>query len=389
MAVALSGGMDSAVAAVLLSQQGYQPLGVHLRLSEHGPPAGHLTALAAALGLRLTFVDLRQEFASRVVDYFIAEYARGRTPIPCVQCNAAIKFGRLWELLRAEGLNRLATGHYARLQTAADGTLGLYRGVDRHKDQSYFLSRLPRELLPHLLFPLGEMTKTQVRRRYQELGLPANADCPESVELCFIPQGRYQDFIRARRGPGTPGELVDLQGRSLGRHRGLEHYTVGQRRGLGVAYAEPLYVVRVEPATNTVWVGGEADLSGCDLVARELTWVDAPPRGPLSCEARIRSRAPEAEALVIPLADGRVKVAFAQPQRAIAAKGRDFIAGKSHRAARSRRIWPRLIARKTSMLPIPTARRSGRRWHWRRNTAEPHWEEGLPSIQGKKSPHAP
>ena len=204
VAVALSGGVDSAVAAALLSRPGQRPLGVHLRLSDGGPPGAHLAALARGLDLRLTIVDLREEFARQVVDYFVAEYTRGRTPNPCVQCNASIKFGRLWELLRAQGLTRLATGHYARLQTAADGDLGLFRGADRRKDQSYFLSRLPRELLPHLLFPLGELTKTEVRRRYRELGLPVEAR-PESVELCFIPQGRYQDFIRARRGPGHPG----------------------------------------------------------------------------------------------------------------------------------------------------------------------------------------
>ncbi|MCX5893107.1 MAG: tRNA-specific 2-thiouridylase, partial [Deltaproteobacteria bacterium] len=233
VAVALSGGVDSAMAAALLLQQGLRARAVHLRLCDHGPPLQHLQALARGLGLDLTFIDLREEFTRRVVDYFVAEYSRGRTPNPCVRCNAAIKFGRLWELLRVEGVTRLATGHYARLQAAADGAPGLYRGLDRSKDQSYFLSRLPRELLPHLLFPLGELTKIEVRRRYHELGLPVNDHCPESVELCFIPQGSYPDFIQARRGPGLPGDLVDLQGRFLGRHKGLEHYTVGQRRGLG------------------------------------------------------------------------------------------------------------------------------------------------------------
>ena len=318
VAVALSGGMDSAVAAALLSRQGCQPLGVHLLLSEQGPPAGHLTALAEGLGLRLTFVDLRQEFARRVVDYFDSEYARGRTPNPCVQCNAAIKFGRLWELLRAEGLNRLATGHYARLQTAADGALGLYRGVDRRKDQSYFLSRLPRELLPNLLFPLGEMTKTEVRRRYRELGLPVNADCPESVELCFIPQGRYQDFLRARRGPGTPGELVDLQGRLLGRHRGLEYYTVGQRRGLGIPAREPYYVVEICPETNRVVLGYKDEVRSPGLLAGRINWLIEPPAQELEAQAVIRYRHPGVAARIAPLSATAARVIFAAPQSAVA-----------------------------------------------------------------------
>jgi tRNA-uridine 2-sulfurtransferase len=318
VAVALSGGMDSAVAAALLIQQGCQPLGVHLRLCDHAPPAGHLAALARGLGLRLREMDLRPEFARLVVDYFVAEYSRGRTPNPCVQCNATIKFGRLWELLRAEGLNRLATGHYARLRTAADGTLGLYRGVDRRKDQSYFLSRLPRELLANLLFPLGELTKTEVRRRYRELGLPVNPDWPESVELCFIPQGRYPDFIRARRGPGTPGELVDLKGRTLGRHRGLEHYTVGQRRGLGIPAREPYYVAEIRPETNRVVLGYKDEVRSPGLVAGRINWLIEPPAQALEAQAVIRYRHPGVAARITPLSAAEAQVIFAAPQMAVA-----------------------------------------------------------------------
>ncbi len=318
VAVALSGGMDSAVAAALLLQQGYRMLGVHLRLSEHGPPAGHLAALAQGLGLPLQELDLRQEFAQRVVDYFVGEYSRGRTPNPCVQCNAAIKFGRLWEWLAAEGLDRLATGHYARLQTAADGALGLYRGLDRGKDQSYFLSRLPRQLLPHLLFPLGELTKAEVRRRYRELGLPVSEDCPESVELCFIPQGRYQDFIRDRCGPGIPGELVDLKGRLLGRHRGLEHYTVGQRRGLGVPAPEPYYVVEILPETNRVVLGRRDELRSPGLITRDINWLIDPPAREWEAQAVIRYRHAGVAARIIPRGRGGVQVIFATPQSAVA-----------------------------------------------------------------------
>jgi tRNA-specific 2-thiouridylase len=318
VAVALSGGVDSAVAAALLLRQGLQPRGVHLRLCDVGPQAGHLQALAQGLGLRLTEIDLREEFARRVVDYFVAEYFRGRTPNPCVRCNAAIKFGRLWELLQAQGVTHLATGHYARLQASADGAPGLYRGLDRRKDQSYFLSRLPRELLPHLLFPLGEMTKTEVRRRYQELGLPVNDLCPESVELCFIPQGSYQDFIRARRGPGTPGDLVDLQGRLLGRHRGLEHYTVGQRRGLGVPAREPYYVAAISPETNRVVLGHQQEILSPGLVAVELNWLIDPPTGELEAQAVIRYRHPGVAARITPLSPTAARVIFAIPQSAVA-----------------------------------------------------------------------
>ena len=195
----------------------------------------------------------------------------------------------------------------------ADGTLGLFRGVDRRKDQSYFLSRLDRELLPYLLFPLGELTKTEVRRRYRELGLPVNPHCPESVELCFIPQGSYQDFIRARRGPGVPGELVDLQGRVLGQHRGLEHYTVGQRRGLGVPAREPYYVAAILPETNRVVLGSKAEIMSPGLRADRVNWLITPPDGELEAPAVIRYRHPGVAARITPKGAGEVEVVFASP----------------------------------------------------------------------------
>jgi tRNA-specific 2-thiouridylase len=310
--------MDSAVAAAWLIRQGLRPGGVHLRLSDAGPPPAHLEALGRGLGLDLRIVDLRAEFSSQVLDYFVAEYSRGRTPNPCVRCNAAIKFGSLWTLLQAEGVNRLATGHYARLQTAADGALGLFRGVDRHKDQSYFLHRLPRRLLPNLIFPLGGLTKTEVRRHYAELGLPVSPDCPESVELCFIPQGRYRDFIRTRRGPGTPGELVDLEGRILGRHRGLEHYTVGQRRGLGIPAREPYYVAEILPETNRVVLAYKQEILASGLTADRVNWLIDPPAAELEAQAVIRYRHPGAPARITLLSASQVRVIFATPQAAVA-----------------------------------------------------------------------
>ena len=191
VAIALSGGVDSAVAAALLQRQGLNPQGVHLRLTPRAALEDRVAALAQGLGIPLLVLDLQREFAQEVLDYFVSEYGRGRTPNPCVRCNAAIKFGRLWDYLRDRGFTHLATGHYARLLLDDHGAPGLFLGVDRRKDQSYFLSRLPRNLLPHLLFPLGQMTKDQVRLLYRELGLPRFEDQRESMELCFIPEGDY------------------------------------------------------------------------------------------------------------------------------------------------------------------------------------------------------
>jgi tRNA-uridine 2-sulfurtransferase len=230
VAVALSGGVDSAVAAAILRRQGYEVFGVHLWLAEAPPPEEHLRKLSHSLDLPFTILDLRPEFGEKVVRYFLRAYARGLTPNPCIRCNALIKFGVLWEKVQALGAERLATGHYVRLLTQ-DGEPGLSRGVDRSKDQSYFLCQLPRSVLPHLLFPLGELTKIEVRRRARELRLPLMENCRESQEICFIKDESYLDFMQSRRCLGPPGDVVDRQGRRLGRHRGLACYTVGQRRG--------------------------------------------------------------------------------------------------------------------------------------------------------------
>ena len=319
VAVALSGGVDSSVAAALLLQQGFSVWGVHLRLSPGAPPADHLAALGQRLGIRITEMDLEDDFAREVLDYFLREYSRGRTPNPCVQCNAVIKFGRLWERVRDAGAAYLATGHYARLTLGPDGSLGLHRAADRRKDQSYFLSRLSRQVLPHLLFPLEELTKTEVRRRHQELGLPAAPNCRESVELCFIPEGRYQEFIAARLGrPAVPGELVDPQGLVLGRHKGLERYTVGQRRGLGVPAREPYYVVEIHPETNRVVLGHKRELFSAGLLARQINWLTDPPPGEFSAQAVIRYRHPGVLARITPLDPSQARVIFDSPQAAVA-----------------------------------------------------------------------
>jgi tRNA-specific 2-thiouridylase len=319
VAIALSGGVDSAVAAALLQRQGFNLQGVHLRLSPLAAPPDRVEALAHYLGIPLTVLDLQGEFAREVLDYFVSEYARGRTPNPCVRCNAAIKFGYLWEYLKKSGVTHLATGHYARRNLDDPDAPGLFRGVDRRKDQSYFLSHLPLSLLPNLLFPLGQMTKQEVWRLSRQAGLPVRENQPESMELCFIPTGDYQDFLQARRGfCGPPGDFVDSGGRLLGRHRGVENYTVGQRRGLGIPAREPFYVIDIQPETNRVVLGHREELLSPGLTASGMNWLITPPAGAIEAAAVIRYRHPGVRARITPRGDGSVQVAFATPQSAVA-----------------------------------------------------------------------
>jgi tRNA-uridine 2-sulfurtransferase len=319
VAIALSGGVDSAVAAALLQRQGLDLQGVHLRLSPQAAPPDRVEALARYLEIPLTVLDLQAEFSLEVLDYFGSEYARGRTPNPCVHCNAAIKFGYLWDYLKKGGVTHLATGHYARCNLDGHVDPGLFRGMDRRKDQSYFLSRLPLSLLPNLLFPLGQMTKEEVRRLSHAAGLPVRENQPESMELCFIPTGGYREFLQARQSfEGSPGDFVDPRGRLLGRHRGVENYTVGQRRGLGLSAREPFYVIEIQPETNRVVLGHRQELLSPGLIATGMNWLIPVPAGEIEAAAVIRYRHPGVRARIIPRGDGEVEVAFETPQSAVA-----------------------------------------------------------------------
>jgi tRNA-uridine 2-sulfurtransferase len=318
VAVALSGGLDSAVAAHLLRSRGLEVWGVHLRLGEGSSIPPDLAALADRLGLPLEILDLRREFAHLVVEYFVEQYELGCTPNPCVRCNAAIKFGILWDRVKAEGASHLATGHYVRLKPGADGQLRLFRGVDAAKDQSYFLCRLPRQILPHLLFPLGELTKQQVRDLAAELGLTPWATRPESQDICFIPQGGYQEFLWGRRGRrGAPGDLVDRGGRVLGKHRGVENFTVGQRRGLATPAREPLYVIQLQPEANRVVIGPRHELFARGLRAGDMNWLIDPPARELRARAVIRYRHSGVPATVRTMNRDRLEVVFDSPQAAV------------------------------------------------------------------------
>jgi tRNA-specific 2-thiouridylase len=327
--VAMSGGVDSSMAAALLVEGGYQVTGVtlHLWSEEEGfrPGPASCCSLEAVEGARRVCQQLgiphyvfnfREEFQRLVVEDFVREYGRGRTPNPCLACNRWIKFRLLLDRAQVLGFSYLATGHYARIRRNAEG-YHLWRGRDRRKDQSYVLYMLGQAELSRLLFPVGEMTKEEVRREAARRGL-ATAGRPESQEICFIPDNDYRRFLSARL-PARPGPIYDLAGNLLGTHRGLPNYTVGQRKGLGLSgRPHPLFVVALKPEENALIVGPEEALLCPALEAGEVSFVSGRwPEEPLRVEAKVRYRTPEAPAWLFPLEPGRVQVKFDVPQRAI------------------------------------------------------------------------
>jgi tRNA-uridine 2-sulfurtransferase len=331
---AMSGGVDSSVAAALMAEAGHEVIGLSMQLydqraTQDGAPAfGSCCSLddlydarrvADQLGFRHYIVNFEREFQSTVVDNFVREYAAGRTPIPCVHCNADLKFSTLAE--RAAGLDAaaVATGHYARVIFDEDQErYRLLRGVDAAKDQSYFLFNLTQEQLGHALFPIGDLTKTEVRAHAARLGL-AVADKPDSHEICFIPDGDTAKFVtrHANQVPRS-GEIVDTEGHVLGEHPGVHHFTVGQRKGLGISVGSPLYVLKLEPVDQRVVVGPREALGERELIAERVNWIaGAPPEGSVRLTARIRHRHQDAAATVVADDDTTARVTFDEPQVAI------------------------------------------------------------------------
>jgi tRNA-specific 2-thiouridylase len=341
--VAMSGGVDSSLVAALLCEAGHDVTGVTLHLWDGDDErlaeslccsqeiAESARRVCAQLGIPYYVFNYQREFRRHVIEYFLGEYARGYTPNPCLACNRDLKFRALLTRAEALGFDYVATGHYARIREIGDlrlergeqldtqsPTYRLLRSVDQEKDQSYMLYMLRQRELARLMFPVGEYTKPQVRAMAAERGL-ASADRPESQDICFVPGGDYRNLLREERPDSIrPGPIVDQLGREIGQHAGLPLYTVGQRRGLGVAGPQPLYVTELDVARNALVVGPRESLERRELRATEVCFVAGDwPAAPFDCRAQIRSHADPVAAHVTPQEQGQLLVAFAEPQRAV------------------------------------------------------------------------
>jgi tRNA-specific 2-thiouridylase len=327
--VAMSGGVDSSVAAALLVEAGHEVVGVTMKTfcysetPSHGKTCCGLDGIAdakrvaATLGIPHYVFDVEEDFTRDVIDDFVHEYVRGRTPNPCVRCNSNTKFRDLMKRGRLLGCDRIASGHYVRSRHGVDGT-SLLRGVDHAKDQAYFLWGLPADLLPRLEFPLGDLTKEEVRARARALDL-VTADKPESQEICFVPTGDYRDLLRRRLGPHPalePGPIVRASGEVVGEHGGYAGFTVGQRKGLGGGFPEPLFVLEVRPETREVVVGTREELYADEVLVSEVNRLACPNGDPGEVRVQLRYRAPAVKASVEETDDG-ITLALDEPQAAI------------------------------------------------------------------------
>ncbi len=344
--IAMSGGVDSSVAAALLKEQGYNVIGMMLRLwSQPGrenenrccTPDDMSIARRVAGGLEIPFyvMDVRQPFHDEVVQPFLESYQQGMTPNPCIRCNRLIRWGRLMKQARVLGADFLATGHYARIRCQPDGTRALVKAVDEHKDQSYVLSVLDQDQLAHSMFPLGELRKDEVRELAKKYGLGVSRK-PDSQDLCFLAGEDYRAFLE-REMPQVvrPGVIANRQGEQLGWHRGLAFYTIGQRKGLGIAGPRPLYVLHKDLENNVLVVGEESQMGSRDVIVSGFNWITGEePAQPLPAEVKIRYKAAPAPATLEPLGEHRVRMLFDLPlrditpgQRAVAYDGEMVLGG--------------------------------------------------------------
>jgi tRNA-specific 2-thiouridylase len=324
----MSGGVDSSVAAALLAEQGHDVIGLSMQL--YSQDKGHFGScctlddlndarrVASTLGFPHYILNLEERFQETVISNFVHEYASGRTPLPCAHCNSDLKFSTLLARARGFGSESVATGHYARIERSPVGRWLLKRSVDRDKDQSYFLFSLTQEQLAGAVFPVGSLSKPAVRAEAHRLGL-AVADKPDSQEICFVPDGDYAAFVASRNGDARGGAIVDDQGRTLGAHEGVHRFTIGQRKGLGIATGIPLYVVKIDAESGDVTVGPRSALERTTLTASDVNWVSVDaPSGWLRASAQIRHRHRAAAGRVRALDDHRAEFEFDDPQAAVA-----------------------------------------------------------------------
>ncbi len=329
--VAMSGGVDSSVAAALLKEQGYDVIGMMMRLwSEPGKEESNRCCtpdsmaqarrVAAILDIPFYVIDAKDVFRETVVEYFLDGYARGETPNPCLICNRKIRWTFLLDHALALGAEYMSTGHYVRIRRNENGKSELLRAVDRSKDQSYVLHVLGQDKLKHALFPVGDYTKPEIRRIAEKHGLPT-ASRKDSQDLCFLAGEDYRNFLKRNAAEMLkPGEIVTRDGRLLGEHNGLANYTIGQRKGLGVDSPVPLYVLGKNIGNNTLVVGTQDELGSTELTAYDVSWVSGEsPAEPFRADVKIRYTAKEAEALVVPMEGNQVQVRFDAPQRDVTA----------------------------------------------------------------------
>ena len=315
----MSGGVDSSVTAALLKKEGHEVIGLTMQVTDSEEASKAAGSIAQALGIKHHIVDFRDIFTEQIISHFCLQYSRGKTPNPCVQCNRQIKFGALLEKAQEIGAEAMATGHYARIEKRwSDDRLLLKKGIDRTRDQSYFLYKLTQAQLAAALFPLGSTTKNEVRKMALEMGLPL-ANRKESREICFIPDNDYPRFLREYLTSAIkPGLITDKQGKVLGEHQGVIDYTIGQRKGLGISSREPLYVVDIDSQSNTVIVGGKQDVYATEFIITDLNWVSIVRlTEPLTLKVKIRYLHREAEAVISSIDNDSVDIKFAEPQMAI------------------------------------------------------------------------
>ena len=329
--VGMSGGVDSSVVAGMMKEAGYNVVGVTMCFNITHPESKKASCCgidgiedarraAQVLDIPHYVLNFAETINEKIIDNFTEEYLNGRTPNPCVQCNKHLKFGSLFDKVRALGADYLATGHYAKIHYSDEyKRYQLKKGEDKYKEQSYFLYSMPKDTLSHILFPLGDITKYQVRDLARKYGLP-NAEKPGSQDICFIPSTGYKKFIEDRVGSDVmrPGSFKDENGNIVGEHKGVACYTIGQRDKLGIALGKPVYVYKIDKATNTVYVGSEEKLFSRGLVARQVNFLSLnPPAEPLEVKIKVRYNQPEFDAVIVRAAEDEAKIEFKAPQKSV------------------------------------------------------------------------